>query len=391
MQNKSKQKNETKTNGQAPVANEQSTIVPLISILKSIKDSEESLSANEAAQPNTTFTGKELYDLQIPAIPFLIDPLIPAVGLWSLVGTSDACKSMFMRQLAICLVKQKPFLNWKINSKFHKAIFVSTEDDEKATAYLLRKQSASGEFLENIRFYFSNDNVEEYLKTELTKEPADLVIIDAWGDVFGQDLKDSNLIRQALNIYRLISYQFQCSVGILHHVGKRTEKLEPSKNNILAGQGFESKCRSVMELRQDAGKEDVRHLCIVKGNYVGREYKNSSFVLDFNRDNFLLTDTGERTPFEQLITQNETGKTKPNTPFNEFNDDVHRELVKKAFRDNHEFTLTPLSEALCFEYEVKTREVFGRRRIRGLIEFLEDKKFITCKGKEKARKYLINV
>jgi predicted transcriptional regulator len=55
----------------------------------------------------------------------------------------------------------------------------------------------------------------------------------------------------------------------------------------------------VIELRTDGHQDDLRHLCLVKGNYLSREYKQASYVLRFD-ENMLFHSTEVRTPFEQL-------------------------------------------------------------------------------------------
>lgn len=87
---------------------------------------------------------------------------------------------------------------------------------------------------------------------------------------------------------------------MLHHTGKRTEELSPSKNNLLGSQGFEAKMRLVLELRTDKEDSQYKHLCVVKANYLPREYKESSYKLRFD-SNMLFEDTGVRVPFEELI------------------------------------------------------------------------------------------
>ena len=60
-----------------------------------------------------------------------------------------------------------------------------------------------------------------------------------------------------------------------------------------------------MELRADPINIHFRHLCIVKGNYLPASMKKESYVLEFNEDLFTFSFTGERTPFDMLVKQNE--------------------------------------------------------------------------------------
>ena len=79
--------------------------------------------------------------------------------------------------------------------------------------------------------------------------------------------------------------------------------LTPSKHNAIGSQGFEAKMRLMMELRPDPVRHDIRHLCIVKGNYLPSEYKHDSFELRFDQ-NLNYTATGERLPFAMLKERN---------------------------------------------------------------------------------------
>jgi RecA-family ATPase len=139
-----------------------------------------------------------------------------------------------------------------------------------------------------------------------------MVIIDCFSDAYGGDLKDTQKIRTYLHPFQELAQKHQCLILFLHHTGKRTENYEPSKNNLLSGQGFEAKMRLVIELRADLMNPNFRHLCIVKGNYLPASYKKESYVLKFDEQNFTFTNTGERTPFELLIKQVESdnGKAK---------------------------------------------------------------------------------
>ena len=57
--------------------------------------------------------------------------------------------------------------------------------------------------------------------------------------------------------------------------------------------------RVMMELRPDPVRHDIRHLCVVKGNYLSEEYKHDSFELRFTSAlNFEATGNG--IPFAML-------------------------------------------------------------------------------------------
>lgn len=265
---------------------------------------------------NTTeITGEKLLLSEVEKIPCLVDPILQQTGIGCLAGGSDVGKSSLLRQLAIAIVTgQKDFLGFPINVRRNSVIYVSSEDLEQETAFLLKKQSRefAPDQLRELRFVFDIENLLEELDKRLTSKPADLVIIDCFADIFGGDLKDTQKIRTSLHKYQELAVKHDALIFFIHHVGKRTENFEPNKNNLLSGQGFEAKLRIVIELRADTLTPSHRHLCIVKGNYLSGNYKKESYVLEFDEPNFTFTNTGERTPFELLSKQSESdnGKAK---------------------------------------------------------------------------------
>lgn len=249
-------------------------------------------------------TAADLLSRKIEEIPCLVHPVIQQVGLASLAGSSDVGKSAMLRQLAVSIVAgEKHFLGFPIRARHHSSIYVSTEDEQLAISYLLNRQNKGKGFmpdqLNGLRFVFDSHDLLNELERRLTAKPADLVIIDAFADLYGKSMNDSNQVRFFLNDYSQLAQKHQCLVMFLHHVGKRKEDEAPNKHNILGSQGYEAKMRLVIELRNDHMNPKQRHFCIVKGNYLPSEYKRESYVLRFD-ENMLFHNTDEREPFELL-------------------------------------------------------------------------------------------
>ncbi len=260
----------------------------------------------------TELTAEDLLKRKIELIPCLVDPILQSIGLAALAGSSDVGKSVWLRQLAFAVATDQPtFLGWPIQSKHKSVIYVSTEDDENATAFLLyslnKSQGCQPAECARLRFVFDTQNLLNELDHRLTNRPADLVIIDAFGDLYSGDANKSNQIRGFLHDYSQLAQKHECLILWLHHTSKRTENDPPSKHNVIGGQGFEGKMRLLIELRRDHHDSARRHLCIVKGNYLPDEYKDESFMLTFG--DFQFHQTGERTPFEQLARPKEKAET----------------------------------------------------------------------------------
>jgi len=258
-----------------------------------------------ASADSGEITGEMLLNRNITEIPSLLEPLLPKVGLACLAGSSDTGKSAFLRQLSMSVsAGLDNFLGMKLNSKCHSAIYVSTEDDETANAYLLSRQNQklgiSPSVLGGLRFIFDCEDVVLELDKRLTAHPADLVVVDCFSDLYIGSMNESNQVRLFLNRYSQLANRHQCLVIFLHHCGKRTENFMPSKHNLLGSQAFEAKMRLVLELRNDLSDVSCKHLCCVKGNYLSADYKTESIKLRFS-EALTFAETGERVPFENLV------------------------------------------------------------------------------------------
>jgi len=271
----------------------------------------------------------------VKEIPMLFSPVFPRKGVALLAGSSDACKSMLLRNMAIAVTTGRDFLGWKYKGIYRSCIFVATEDDEDATSYLLSKHEETyGDTIDdlyNLRFIFNSDSVIDELDSELTIEPADLVIVDAYSDVFdGKEQNNAAQTRMFVNKFKVLSDKHQCLFLFLHHTGKRTEDLAPSKNNFIGSQSLEASVRLGIELRVDRTNPELRHFCIVKGNYLGSQYKQASFVLKMD-ENFVFTETGDRIAFDSLALNPNQGKplSKGKQP-SDFTEGQHLSFLRKA-------------------------------------------------------------
>ena len=237
--------------------------------------------------------------------PTLLDPILPRSGVVALVGSSDSGKSSLLRGLAMAVVSGKEeYIGFRLNTRYRRAIYVSTEDDQQSVGALMRRQTGSPTDLEameydGLHFIFDTDNLLATLELGLKSYVPDVVIVDAFADLYSGPMNENNRVRGFLQGFSQLAAKYDTLFIFLHHTGKRTESLAPSKHNAIGSQGFEAKMRLMMELRPDPERHDIRHLCIVKGNYLPSEYKHDSFELRFDA-NLNYTATGERVPFSQL-------------------------------------------------------------------------------------------
>lgn len=249
-------------------------------------------------------SAEDLLNMNLESIPCLIEPIFPKVGLIAIAGSSDTGKSTLMRQLCIHLVAgDEKFMGYKINAEHKSALYVSTEDEKFAMASLLRRQNKGLKYtsssLVNLHYMFDTSNLLYDIEKLLKEHPLDLVVIDAFADVFAKDINQSNQVRSFLNEFGVLAGKYECLFVFVHHTGKSSESKAPNKNNLLGTQGFEAKMRTVVMLKKHNTNPHLRYFCIVKGNYLPDRIKNEATELLFD-ENMTFSLTGHTELVENL-------------------------------------------------------------------------------------------
>jgi hypothetical protein len=290
-------------------------------------------------------TARELLERNISSIPKLLGDFFSKVGLMLFAGSSDTGKSMLTRMFSIWLSAGKSeFLGFRFaDDANRKALMVVTEDDDEAISYLLRRQTKNlnsqeiENVAQNLLFLFDTEDIYDKIDSLLTDEPRGLVVIDTLGDLLN-DVKDNGEARKTLHKLRKISMDHRCLIIVMHHTNKRTENQAPSKSNIMGAAGIEQKVRLALELRTDPNEENIKHLSVLKGNYLGKEYKNASFVLSFNEDDFTFENTGERVEFDNLIVGEPTAQSRKKALplYSEIDQDLLISIIRPTLQARNE-------------------------------------------------------
>jgi KaiC/GvpD/RAD55 family RecA-like ATPase len=249
----------------------------------------------------TTYNALELFNLNIESVPKLVEPFFQKSGLASLVGTSDTGKSTFLRQLSLAIALNKDnFIGFKLKAQHNKVIYVSTEDGAFSVSHSIRKQiknitdkNDDLDLIKNLTFIFDTDNLYNRLEDMLAESPVDLIVIDAFTDVFTQEINANTQVRKFLNSYDILAKKNDCLIIFLHHTGKRTQNNKPSKDSIIGSQAFEAKMRVVMEIRNNSHNPSLKDLWVLKSNFLENEQKNQSHVLNFSKD-LTFSNTGQK-------------------------------------------------------------------------------------------------
>ena len=272
---------------------------------KKDEDIQNLLGEYEEKEDSVFVCASDLLAMSDTKMPTLYDPILPQVGICVVGGESDAGKSQFLRNLAICVATGREFLGFQFSGKYKSAIYAASEDDSTATAYLMKKHNLfykdNVEDWKRLHFIFETDNIIERLNERLEVSPADLIVIDSFADFFtGKDQNNSAQVRSFIKPFSDLARKHRCCVVFLHHIGKWQENNTPSKNALVGSQSLEAISRACFLFVKDRSDKDIRHLCVVKHNYIGNDYKTNSIELRMDSESFTFQPTGNRVPFEQL-------------------------------------------------------------------------------------------
>ena len=335
-----------------------------------------------APKEQTTYTLTELLQKEEEELPYLFAPTFLKSGIVVLVGGSDTGKSSMLRQMSMCVASGRSFFGWEYKGEHHQAIYISSEDDAVLTAKVVKRynktmQLSVGDVTDRLRFVFEMWNEEqggvaEQVRSMLEQQKADLVVVDAFGDAFnGKNLNDNTEVRKFYAPFKEIAKEYNCLIIFNHHTGKRSMAYAPDKDNSLGSQAIEAAPRMAMELRTDPNDPDIKHLCIVKANYLSSEYKTKSYALRMD-ENLVFATTGARVEFAAL-SKNPKVSTEPKRPEATPNEE-HRKFIRSVFADGS-VNQSRLREEICDEFDVSDKPA------RKFIRFYVSKHWIAEDGK----------
>lgn len=257
---------------------------------------------SENKQPkklSSTLTATQLLALKEETERYLLEPVLPKIGTGVLVGRPDTGKSQFARQFCLSVANgDTDFLGFKLHLIQKKALYLATEDDHLNTRHLLGKQVTEKTYnTDNLKFVFADlmttKEIIATLHKELKKDPVDLIIVDAFGDVFqGVDSNNNTAMRNTAKAFDKVAKQYNCFLLFVHHINKAAYDQAPNQKHIQGGSGLAQKVRSAIQLSVGPGR--YRYLSVTKGNYCPQDVKENAFELEFNEQTFSFSFTGNR-------------------------------------------------------------------------------------------------
>lgn len=255
------------------------------------------------------YDGIEIIEFGQMSPQYLMPPIFPQKGTAVLAGKPDTGKSQIARQLCIHVaLGLKQFIGFDLKIKHQRSVYVATEDGMEACSFLYQQQlkGLGQQPTKNIQFIiadtFEQEEVLKHLDETLTAAPADLVVVDSFGDIFkGFDSNSNMAMRNTVKIFDRIAKKHNCLILFVHHINKGAYRQAPGQEHIQGGAGLVQKVRLAIQLTQ--GEGFLKYFTVVKGNYCPRDYKANAIELEFSEENFLFTPTGNLVPIEQLGVQ----------------------------------------------------------------------------------------
>jgi hypothetical protein len=253
------------------------------------------------------------------------------------------------------------YLGLKLKPIHNHVLYVFTEDQEEGVSSSLHKQLNKHTDLDKSKLslaFLRDETIYELIKKLdqfCMEKPVDLVVIDAFGDIFsGSDTNNNIQMRRDIKAFDEVVRKHSISVLFVHHVNKSGYNKNPSQELIQGGSGLTQKVRFALFLsRNDDGQ---KFLNVAKGNYSSKFYKENRLPVDFDEETLTFDVCGEWEP----INNNKKGKKEDLT-------DISLNNLMK----NDGFTYSSLSSKIMALLSI-SRSTAERR----IAAFLKDKKVI---------------
>lgn len=247
----------------------------------------------------------------------LLAPLLPRSGCAVLAGKPDSGKSLFALQLCVHIVSGiKRFVGLELKPKYQSVIVVLTEDNMREAKTRITKQLEGLGISANtrLRFIFAqgkdHSTVLETIHEFMKLQPADLILIDSFGDIFtGNDTNSNVMMRETIKPYDAIAAEYDCLVLFIHHINKASYQISPRQENVQGGAGLVQKVRLALQMSEDETSDDIRYLSVTKGNYCSKDLKKNSMVLKLDENYLIFEETGRTIPTKEIGTASKDNKS----------------------------------------------------------------------------------
>ncbi|MEP2061425.1 MAG: AAA family ATPase [Ekhidna sp.] len=283
------------------------------------------------------YSDKDLLDLGITEIPYIIDILIPQKCLVLLHAESNIGKSTLLRQIAYSVgYGLNDFCGFDVK-KNGKVLVLASEDIIESLSFYLNSlpKNVSQQFCGNVQYLLNGSTFRKDLKEACKHENYSLILVDAFGDVFnGTNSNSADDVRSFYNEFQEICNEHNCSVIFLHHNTKASENNSSHKNNASGSQAIQARPRVTMELKRNR-TDNERILSFGKHNYISDKERKKRYRLRFENLHYSLIEVKDdidnyeiealKTKIEEIVLLNFDNGT---TTLRE----IENRLIEKGFK-----------------------------------------------------------
>lgn len=222
----------------------------------------------------------EICKTDYPDEPMLIQDLLPNGVIGVCVASSDVGKSMFWRQACACVaMKKDSLIGKKLNIKYGRAAYVSTEDNERVFNNQYNKWNLNEEELLLLKNLHVKVETKKFPNkdffSQAIRTPYDLIVVDVLSDVIQDDLNDARRTREYYKQFKTLTNQFGTTILFIHHINKAGDKQGSfSKGHVLGSSAIESASRSLIFITKDGNDNTVRNISVLKCNSLPELKKN---------------------------------------------------------------------------------------------------------------------
>ena len=239
---------------------------------------------------------------------FLLNELIPLGEICTMIGTDGIGKSGLAIQLGMQFALNLDFCGLQWNQGIEKkSLFIATEDGyikfsdrlKDFDKYYKPEETPDFDLYDGSEFDSLDELIKE-LDRDIKENGYKFILIDTAADVItslaGQEINDFNGTNKALNPFKKLASEYQCTILFVHHVAKSKliEKKKKGefflvKDDTFGSSRLTGKPRLVLALTHDKSSNLEEsgswknYLHVAKSNVKGtRKFEKNAFELEFN-------------------------------------------------------------------------------------------------------------
>jgi hypothetical protein len=366
---------------------------------------------NESLPPTTakqiTHSYAELFDTKDEEQKFLIPELLPANVVTMFIGEDGIGKTQICNQLALHIAfGYTNFLGLSLNTTHKRVLIIATEDSKSKwikAAFKQARKMEPGHDPKNVGVYFMEASIfdefislKDELESWLSKMKFDLIIGDAFSDIFGLidgEINSNSDARKLISYFQHVCDKFETTMIIIHHAAKtkivpkqREGKIFLEKNDSQGAGAITQKPRTVWALSNDPksispdGLSYTNYLHVVKANLMGKTYVQNALQLKFTTKDLIhrficFVDIHLQEEAAVPVVDN-TPDTRRKALPREYTREQHLEVLNVVFRDGLALPRPELLNRLVAGYGVGKAKIEASLTNGGFLAYLLENKYL---------------